>query len=97
MHSAGYPIITHFTSKQPGKLGGFNIGGTNGTGQIATAMNRAMIDKDTPKEMYTYKSYIDGSELELVFSDEFNTDGRTFYPGGEKRSLLFQLIAHIQC
>ena len=25
----------------------------------------------------------DGSEYELVFSDEFNTDGRTFYPGDD--------------
>ena len=28
-------------------------------------------------------SFHDGSELKLVFSDEFNVDGRTFYPGDD--------------
>ena len=42
-----------------------------------------VIDKDTPQEFYTQTSYSDGSELQLVFSDEFNTDGRTFYPGDD--------------
>ena len=42
------------------------------------------IDPDTPKEAYTMKSTftgMDGKEFKLVFSDEFNTDGRSFYPG----------------
>jgi hypothetical protein len=43
-----------------------------------------VIDKDTPLEFYTQTSYTgDGSELQLVFSDEFNVDGRTFYPGDD--------------
>lgn len=44
--------------------------------------NWGLIDLDTPQDVYTKPSYIDGTQLELVFSDEFNTDGRTFYPGG---------------
>jgi beta-glucanase (GH16 family) len=32
---------------------------------------------------YTFPSYTDGSDLQLVFSDEFNTEGRTFYPGDD--------------
>ena len=31
----------------------------------------------------TKKSLHDGSELKLIFSDEFNNDGRTFYPGDD--------------
>jgi hypothetical protein len=44
---------------------------------------RGPIDKDTPKEALTKTSYVDGSQLKLIFSDEFNTDGRTFYPGDD--------------
>lgn len=64
-------------------MGGFNIGGINASGQIAEIGNFGLIDKDTPQDVYTKTSYIDGSTLELVFSDEFNTDGRTFYPGDD--------------
>lgn len=53
------------------------------TGQIAAIGNYGLIDSDTAQDVYTFTSYVDGSELELVFSDEFNQDGRTFYPGGE--------------
>ncbi|KAI5120828.1 hypothetical protein M0805_007016 [Coniferiporia weirii] len=80
---AGYPIISHFTKKVPSTLGGFNIGGTNATGQIAAIGNFGLIDEDTPQDAYTRVSYIDGSTLDLVFSDEFNTDGRSFYPGDD--------------
>jgi len=44
---------------------------------------RGLIDQDTPKSVYTSKSVEDGSEYTLVFSDEFNTDGRSFYPGDD--------------
>lgn len=39
-----------------------------------------MIDKDTP-ETAKSRTGFDGHEYELVFSDEFNVDGRSFYPG----------------
>jgi beta-glucan synthesis-associated protein KRE6 len=46
--------------------------------------NGGLIDTDTPAEAYTMTSFHDGStEMQLVFSDEFNTDGRTFYPGDD--------------
>lgn len=65
-------------------LGAYNLGGTNGSGQVPTMTgNWDLIDKDTPQEAYTITSFQDGSELELVFSDEFNQDGRTFYPGDD--------------
>jgi beta-glucan synthesis-associated protein KRE6 len=45
--------------------------------------NWGLVDLDTPKDAYTMNSYTDGSELQLIFSDEFNTDGRSFYPGDD--------------
>jgi beta-glucanase (GH16 family) len=41
------------------------------------------VDPDTPSNARTRTSTFDGSTLNLVFSDEFNQDGRTFYPGDD--------------
>ena len=41
---------------------------------------RGLIDPDTPQEALTRTGF-DGKEYELVFSDEFNEEGRQFYPG----------------
>ncbi|KAG0141546.1 hypothetical protein CROQUDRAFT_685224 [Cronartium quercuum f. sp. fusiforme G11] len=41
-----------------------------------------LIDPDTPKNARTRRGF-DGDEYELVFSDEFNLDGRTFWPGDD--------------
>ena len=32
--SGAYPMISHFTKKEQTTLGGFNLGGTNATGQV---------------------------------------------------------------
>jgi len=46
--------------------------------------NWGLIDPDTPHSVYTKKSYADPTtELQLIFSDEFNVDGRSFYPGDD--------------
>lgn len=47
------------------------------------AGNWGLVDMDTPKSAYTIPSFNDGSEMQLVFSDEFNLDGRTFWPGDD--------------
>ncbi|KIY70163.1 glycoside hydrolase family 16 protein [Cylindrobasidium torrendii FP15055 ss-10] len=78
---AGYPIISHFTSSDQTTQGGFNLGGTNASGQVPDIGNFGLIDTDTPTDAYTKASYETGEEWQLVFSDEFNEDGRTFYPG----------------
>jgi len=83
------------------RLGGFNIGGINATGQVtfypsstyvisfllkvpSMPGNWGLIDLETPKEAYTVPSWSDSSQqLQLVFSDEFNTEGRSFYPGDD--------------
>ena len=61
------------------------MGGINATGQVADITgNFALIDRDTPKDAYTKPSYMSGEDdLMLVFSDEFNTDGRSFYAGDD--------------
>lgn len=43
---------------------------------------RGLIDPDTPKAAKTRRGF-DGQEYELVFSDEFNLEGRTFWPGDD--------------
>ncbi|KAI6047520.1 glycoside hydrolase family 16 protein [Pisolithus marmoratus] len=44
---------------------------------------RSLVDVDTPEEAYTKPSWNGGPEMELVFSDEFNVPGRTFWPGDD--------------
>ncbi|RXW16033.1 hypothetical protein EST38_g9828 [Candolleomyces aberdarensis] len=81
---AGYPIIARLTRQRLTSQGGFNLGGINATGQIPELPgNHGLIDKDTPRDVYTKKSWQTDEELVLVFSDEFNEDGRTFYPGDD--------------
>ncbi|KAJ2922226.1 hypothetical protein H1R20_g14871, partial [Candolleomyces eurysporus] len=81
---AGYPIISLFTDPKQTTQGGFNLGGINATGQIPILPgNFGLIDKDTPKEAYTKMSYLLDEEFVLVFSDEFEQEGRTFWPGDD--------------
>ena len=47
------------------------------------AGNWGLVDLDTPQDAYTQKDYLTGKEWQLVFSDEFNVDGRSFYPGDD--------------
>ncbi|KAI3610563.1 glycoside hydrolase family 16 protein [Moniliophthora roreri] len=75
---AGYPLIAYFRRPEIPRLG------VNATGQIPEFPgNWGLIDKDTPREAYRYTSLHHGGELQLVFSDEFNRDGRSFYPGDD--------------
>jgi len=83
--SAVYPLVSHFTKTDKSTFGAFNVGGINASGQIPSFIgNYGLIDHDTPLAAITKPSYTDPSkELQLVFSDEFNVDGRTFYPGDD--------------
>jgi beta-glucanase (GH16 family) len=45
-------------------------------------IRRGLIDADTPKSAMTKKGQF-GDEYELVFSDEFNDNNRTFYEGDD--------------
>ncbi|KIM66344.1 glycoside hydrolase family 16 protein [Scleroderma citrinum Foug A] len=81
---AGYPMISFFTRHGISFNGGFNLGGINASGQIPSISNNyGLIDVDTPSSAHTITSFADGSQWQLVFSDEFNVDGRTFWPGDD--------------
>ncbi|KAG1828322.1 glycoside hydrolase family 16 protein [Suillus variegatus] len=81
---AGYPMISYFTKQSLSNEGGFNIGGINASGQIPTMTNNyGLIDVDTPSSAHTYTSFADSSQWQLVFSDEFEVEGRTFWPGDD--------------
>jgi len=59
------------------------LGGVNSTGQIADLPDLPqLIDPDTP-ESAMFRTSFEGVRQRLVFSDEFNTDGRSFYPGDD--------------
>ena len=82
----GYPLLTYFLQQTHSKKGGFGLGGTNATGQIASFTDKlrvGLIDRDTPESAYTVKSVYGGKKMNLVFSYEFETDGRSFWPGDD--------------
>lgn len=78
----GYPLILRFTHL-PRPIVGFNLGGINASGQIPDLPGLPrLIDVDTPSSALT-RTGSDDKAYDLVFSDEFNIDGRTFYPGDD--------------
>lgn len=50
---------------------------------LLSNVRRGLIDPDTPESAKIRKSTFDGADLHLVFSDEFNQNNRTFYPGDD--------------
>ncbi len=81
----GYPVISWLSRTKTSMKGGFNLGGINATGQVADLhVGRSLVDPDTPAAALTRKT-LDGTgrKMNLVFSDEFNRDGRSFYPGDD--------------
>lgn len=44
-------------------------------------LSRSLVDPDTPEEARTTINSHNNKTMRLVFSDEFNRDGRSFYPG----------------
>ncbi|KAL9071691.1 MAG: hypothetical protein Q9157_005388 [Trypethelium eluteriae] len=59
-------------------------------------IRRGLIDPDTPKSAMTRKSH-GGKSQTLVFSDEFNDDGRTFYDGDDPYFQGVDLCYHDEC
>ncbi|KGQ98069.1 beta-glucan synthesis-associated protein KRE6 [Candida albicans P87] len=50
---------------------------------MLSAIRMNLVDPDTPESAYKKKAK-DGSEWVLVFSDEFDAEGRTFYEGDDQ-------------
>ncbi|KAJ7094452.1 beta-glucan synthesis-associated [Mycena belliarum] len=77
-----YPVISFFRDKPRNALIDGNIR-INGTGQVAVLPNMpSLVDPVTPKDALTRKGF-DGQSYSIVFSDEFETEGRTFFPGDD--------------
>nr|XP_018262958.1 glucosidase [Kwoniella dejecticola CBS 10117]OBR85116.1 glucosidase [Kwoniella dejecticola CBS 10117] len=82
-----YPIFDFFLLRDDNSLGantaGYNLGGINATGQYPSIPGLPkLIDDDTPEDV-KHRTGFDGEPWSLVFSDEFNKDGRTFFPGDD--------------
>lgn len=80
---AGYPIYSNYRKTGYQNFGAYQIGGTNSTGQVSVApgIRTTLIDPDTPQDAYTRLGQDGKTQYNLVFSDEFNTPDRSFYPG----------------
>jgi Beta-glucan synthesis-associated protein SKN1/KRE6/Sbg1 len=79
----GFPLHDYVEKSRRAAWPGYNIGGVNASGQIPSLPGmRKPIDPDTPVDAYD-RTGNDGYKYKLVFSDEFNLDGRTFYPGDD--------------
>lgn len=80
----GYPVMVNVMDLNGvSTKGGFGLGGTNGSGQIPQLDIYSLIDADTPKSAQKWTSGYDKSPYHLVFSDEFEQEGRTFWPGDD--------------
>lgn len=85
---AGYPLLQGLNiinNTDYYSHGSSNLGGTNASGQIPSLQELrlpSLIDSDTPDDVKSRTGF-DGKKYSLVFSDEFNVDGRTFYPGDD--------------
>ena len=75
-----YPILSFYygnNTSSGSNTSGYNLGGINGSGQYPAITGLpTLIDVDTPSSAYTRTGF-DGKTWNLVFSDEFNKDGRS--------------------
>ena len=80
-----YPVISYYQMNSRNRLLANNarINGTDGIPQPTDMFYMPdLIDTDTPDDAKTRTGW-DGEDYVLVFSDEFNTDNRSFYPGDD--------------
>ena len=73
MSSAGYPITTYILDRNSVST----LASTSTTNVTNITSLRGLIDPDTPEQAYTRTGYNDSSKtFKLVFSDEFEQDGK---------------------
>lgn len=84
---AVWPIVRSQVDRHRGDTapkGGYNVGGINGTGQVPVIPGHfSLIDRSTPDSALKHVSLETGEEWDLIFSDEFDEEGRTFWPGDD--------------
>ena len=72
-NSAGYPITTYILDLNASST----LAATSTSNVTNITSLRGLIDPDTPDDAYTRTGYNDSSKtFKLVFSDEFEKDGR---------------------
>ncbi|KAL0574580.1 hypothetical protein V5O48_007392 [Marasmius crinis-equi] len=77
-----YPVFLEVRDAARNARIGDNIR-VNASGQIPALVGiRDLVDPDTPASAKTRTGF-DGQEYDLVFSDEFELPGRTFWPGDD--------------
>ncbi|ODQ77763.1 glycoside hydrolase family 16 protein [Babjeviella inositovora NRRL Y-12698] len=77
-----YPVLTYSGVLDPWKPQSYVILSDYKYPTLA-AIRTLLVDPDTPTE-YLTRTADDGSDWNLVFSDEFNAEGRTFYEGDDQ-------------
>ncbi|KAJ7923654.1 glycoside hydrolase family 16 protein [Mycena leptocephala] len=82
--SVAYPLARHFMNQNKGSTSNAPASSALNNANLPNISSWSLIDLATPKDAYTIPSYHDPSKsMKLVFSDEFETDGRSFYPGDD--------------
>ncbi|ODV79209.1 glycoside hydrolase family 16 protein [Suhomyces tanzawaensis NRRL Y-17324] len=76
------PVLTYSGVTSPHKPESYEIL-THYKYPLLSAIRTSLVDPDTPTDARTAKAR-DGSTWDLVFSDEFNIEGRTFYEGDDQ-------------
>lgn len=76
------PILTYSGITQPHVPDTYTIL-TKYQYPLLLAIRTSLIDPDTPADAHTRK-VVSGDTWDLVFSDEFNVEGRTFYSGDDQ-------------
>jgi beta-glucanase (GH16 family) len=94
-YSIAVPLALHFThpsasssssgTKSKSASNSTSAKGTGAAPNVTITNFISVIDKETPQTALTSKSVTNTSSGDwvLVFSDEFNTPGRSFYPGDD--------------
>ena len=78
-----YQYDTPLKELAPSNINAFAWDYVNGRNySLLHNVRTGLIDSTTPQYAMT-RTALDGSQLELVFSDEFNDPGRSFYPGDD--------------
>ena len=81
-----YPVVSYYQQRARNQFlsGNLPINDTTDSANQPVSLFRManLVDGDTPDDVKTRTGW-DGEEYVLVFSDEFNTDNRTFYPNDD--------------
>ncbi|KAN0063939.1 beta-glucan synthesis-associated protein [Thecaphora frezii] len=76
----GYPVLSIYLRDQAAVTTSQEVSSRT---VFPPQLKRQLIDQDTPQDAYNHVGTLDSKRWHLVFSDEFNQEGRTFWPGDD--------------